>query len=86
MADSRTGEGKYESGISYNAKKEGSLKKDKIKVMEACQKDTGANLKELPMSKAEKNFSKKILMALDYNPKNKINIHESIMIQKLFNK
>lgn len=44
--------------------------------METCQRDTGANLKQLPMTKAGTNSTNKINNAV-YNPSYKINTHES---------
>lgn len=45
-----------------------------------CQMDAGANLKELPKSKSRTIGEIKEIILLDYNPNNKIIIHESILI------
>lgn len=53
MANSKTGGGKVrdEHGTSCYAKKYGSVKKQKV--MGICQKNTGPNLKGLPLTKVE---------------------------------
>lgn len=43
-------------------------------------KDLRVSLKELPRAKSGSFWAKKIITSLDYNPLNKINIHESIRI------
>lgn len=49
----------------------------KKKRNELCQKDTGTNQKELPMAKAKTlGATKQITIEMDFNPKNKTNIHE----------
>lgn len=45
----------------------------------ACQNDKGANLKKLLMAKTGATCNKSIV--LDYNPQNKINIYECILIE-----
>jgi len=53
MADSRAGAGYIQDdcGASGHFRKQGSTKK--IKRMGMCQRDLGANPKQLPMAKAE---------------------------------
>lgn len=48
--------------------------------MQACEKDSGANPKELTMVKSGTIWATKFIVILDNSPKNKINIDESIQI------
>lgn len=54
--------------------------KKKLKIQKDWQKDTGANLKKHPVTKAE--TSTKIRnIVLDYNSKYKVNVLKSILIK-----
>lgn len=48
-------------------------KKEKMK---ACQKDTESTLKKQPVANAGEILATKYAILLDYNHKNKINMHE----------
>lgn len=59
---------------------EGKVLEKCWKGMQACEKDSGANPKELTMVKSGTIWATKFIVILDNSPKNKINIDESIQI------
>lgn len=73
-------------GAPYDARKFESAKKNLFLFFffflkdRACQKDKGVNLKVLYKQSWNNVTKKQVIIILDYNWKNKINIHESIVI------
>lgn len=51
--------------------------------MQACQNYMGDSLKKLPMAESgERKKRAIIMMVMDYNPRENVNIHESVLIQR----
>lgn len=86
MAECRPGARRIQDELEHIVVAESRevLKKER---MGACQRDTGASLKELSIAKAENSLGKRINnVELDHNPKHTINMQVHNDINKRINK